>query len=143
MTGSIRMVTSLLRHGACLSPETAVHILNSLSQVQDFQVTDNPEGYRRVIALVLGHGAKMEQRSALGHTPLTMAAWQCNIEISRLFIAAGADVNAELDNGLTALGNAEESASDWKYKKLVIMLRSKGARLSVREMHERETRSPR
>ena len=123
---------ALIGHGATLSPETSAALLDRLSDVSDSEVRSNPEGYAQVLALLLSHGAQIDRRGALGHTPFTVAAWQCNIEICRLLLAAGADVNAELTNGLTALGNAEKEP-DRNYHQLVILLRSKGAKLSSRE----------
>lgn len=92
------------------------------------------EGYHHIIAFLLAHGAKINQRTYLDHTPLTLAAWQCNIEMCRELIASGADVNVHLDNGQTPLGHASFPTVDQKAKRMVVLLRSKGAILSAKEL---------
>ncbi len=72
---------------------------------------------------------------------MMIAASQCDIEMCKLFIDDGADVNADMEIGLTALGHADEHSADWKYKELAVFLRSKGAKLSVKDVQEKTLRT--
>ena len=44
-------------------------------------------------------------------TPLMLAAYRNSVDVAKLLIDAGADVNAEAENGATALIIAEESGN--------------------------------
>ena len=132
--GFVSMVDDLQRHGASLSPESAAVILFRMADVDDSQVIADRKGYHQIIAFLLAHGAKINQRTYLGHTPLTIAIWTGNTEICREFIEWGADVNVHLDNGQTPLEHAYPSSRDWKAKLMVALLRSKGAKLSAKEL---------
>ena len=132
--GSVSTVDSLQQHGASVSPESAIAILFRMADVQDSQVIADREGYHQIIAFLLAHGAKINQRTYLGHTPLTIAIWTGNTEICREFIEWGADVNVHLDNGQTVLGEADRSSTDSQFKRMAALLRSKGAKLSAKEL---------
>ena len=57
-----------------------------------------------MVAVLLDAGARIEQREASGRTPLLLAAMTDSLEVLRLLIATGAQVDArETGTGNTAL----------------------------------------
>jgi|LauGreDrversion2_3_1035106.scaffolds.fasta_scaffold81128_2 ankyrin repeat protein len=54
-------------------------------------------GIAKVVRLLLEQGAKVDERANDGTTPLYLALQQGRIEVARILVASGADVNAKTD----------------------------------------------
>ena len=53
--------------------------------------------------VLLAHGADVNRANDGGSTPLSHAAFLCNLELVQLFLDSGADVNIQMETGETAL----------------------------------------
>jgi ankyrin repeat protein len=87
--------------------------------------------YSRVemVKLLLAHGVNPNTPStAVGYTPLMQAASGANLELVKLLIDAGADLNPENQNGRTALDEAEMyTYSSEEHRAVVAFLKERGA----------------
>jgi ankyrin repeat protein len=88
--------------------------------------------YSRVemVKLLLERGVNPNTPSiAVGHTPLMQAASSANLELVKLLVDAGADLNAEDQHGRTALDDAETyTHSSESHRTVVAFLKERGAR---------------
>ena len=87
--------------------------------------------YSRVemVKLLLERGVNPNTPSTdLGYTPLMQAASSANLELVKLLVNAGADLNPEDEHGRTALDEAEMyTHSSEKYRAVVAFLKERGA----------------
>lgn len=98
------------------------------------------------IKLLLEHGAMVDLQNTLGITPLMAAAGvgsttidirarfrneQTCIEAAKRLLAAGADVNAQRNNGQTAL----HGAAQWGWTEFVRFLADSGANLQAKDQN--------
>ena len=72
-----------------------------------------------VLALLVAHGAPVNERNKKGVTPLSLAIEKGNMEHIVFYASAGADINAEDMEGNTPLGRALESPTITMLKTLV------------------------
>lgn len=78
--------------------------------------------------VLLKHGVKPNVPSN-SYTPLMHAASSANLELVKLLLDAGADLNAEDDSGRTALDEVEKyTGSSEEYRAVAAFLRERGAR---------------
>jgi ankyrin repeat protein len=89
--------------------------------------------YSRVemVRLLLARGVNPNIPSSIaaGYTPLMQAASGANLELVKLLIEAGADINPENEDGRTALDEAEMyTRSSEKHRAVVAFLKEHGAR---------------
>jgi ankyrin repeat protein len=82
-----------------------------------------------MVKLLLERGVNPNPPSAVEYTPLMQAASSANLELVKLLIDAGADFNAEDEQGRTALDVAQMyTHSSEEHRTLVAFLKERGAR---------------
>lgn len=113
-----RLVAAYIKHplGAAVLPN-ALRVAVISSRVE-------------MVKLLLERGVNPNLPStAAGYTPLMQAASSANLELVRLLIDAGADLNAEDEHGRTALDDAEMyTHSSESHRAVVAFLKERGAR---------------
>ena len=124
--GDIDMVKQLLDAGADVN---AKDDLTGMTPLLDAVSS----GKKEVAALLIGKGADVNGKIAMGFTSLHNAAGSGRYEIVELLIEKGADVNEKNDFGITPLDMAEVSASrdeetELDYKKVDDLLRKHGGK---------------
>jgi ankyrin repeat protein len=97
--------------------------------------------YSRVemVKLLLERGVNPNTPStAVGYTPLMQAASSANLELVKLLVDAGADLNSEDQQGRTALDEAETyTHSSEEHRTVVAFLKERGARNGKRSSERR------
>jgi uncharacterized protein len=63
-------------------------------------------GHTHMVKLLIQHGLSIQKRAKMGETLLMIAAQQCELEIAKLLLQAGADVHAVNDFGYCAVQRA-------------------------------------
>jgi ankyrin repeat protein len=89
------------------------------------------EGYKDIVESLIGKGAKLNAKTALGATALMMASQQGHKELAEMLIAKGADVNETSINGSTALMLAALRG----HKETVELLTAKGADINSKALN--------
>ena len=115
--GNTEVAALLLEHGAEVNARADNKFKNSPLQVG--LLTAQLEMTRLLIA----KGADVNQKQALGFTPLQEPSLAGNERLIEVLLAAGADLNARADDGRTALDEAIRGKHDGAVK----LLRGKGA----------------
>jgi uncharacterized protein len=98
-TGNVDVVRMLLDRGADLSATEA-------SAGQTALMRAVAENHPAVVQLLLAHRADPRARSRNQFTPLLFAAQQGNVDIAKLLLDAGADVNEAAPDGIAGDTNA-------------------------------------
>ncbi len=80
-------------------------------------------GYKKIVELLLNHGANIEAKKDNGDTALSFAAGHGDPEIIQMLLDRGADINAQNNEGSTPLMNAVSR----HHPKTAIFLIDKGA----------------
>lgn len=88
--------------------------------------TDEPEVTRRLLNLLLEHGAKVDMVDARGRTPLHQSACWTNLATAGRLIEAGAPLDLPDHFGITAYGYADALGQT----EMVALLRQRGATAS-------------
>lgn len=78
-------------------------------------------GNAAVVRELLARKPNLEKKDSFGSTPLMYAAGAGNLEITKMLIDAGADVNADDGKGLTVL----KAAQDSKNAEVIALIESK------------------
>lgn len=89
-------------------------------------------GYKAIAEMLVDKGAMINVRDALGNTPLLLSLSGGTIEVARLLIERGADLNAVTRKGVSALSLAEASDAP-QAAELAALLLSRGARRNAAE----------
>ena len=92
-------------------------------------------GLGDTVARLLDHGARINQRTHSGVTPLHLAIDYKNYQVAETLVSRGADVNAVTEEGVTPLqllanGSRDERSADWSGTRpaaLLTLLLTKGA----------------
>jgi ankyrin repeat protein len=101
-TGNVEIVRLLLDRGADASAAETFGGQTALMRAV-------AENHPAVVSLLLEHGVKAAARSKNQFTPLLFAAQQGNVEIARLLLGAGADVNDAAPDGIAGDTNSLRS----------------------------------
>jgi len=86
-----------------------------------------------VVAVLLEVGADVNacvaaESGSVGHTPLMLAAYRGRLDLVKQLLAAGADVHAQTEHGLTALASAAWGGKTSAYEQVMQELLAHGAR---------------
>jgi ankyrin repeat protein len=89
--GCLDMVKALLAAGAAVGGGAGMSIHMVLA---DSMPAKSAQIRLQLIKLLLEHGADVDAQDGKGQTPLTLAAWEGSLKLARVYLAAGASVNA-------------------------------------------------
>ena len=87
------------------------------------------QGHERVAALLLQHGAEIDQQDSGGSTALTSAAYNGHERVVELLLRHGVKVNVQDSNGFTALMGAAASG----HERVVELLIRHGAEIDKQD----------
>jgi ankyrin repeat protein len=107
------------------APESVAGVEHPFGYTMLAAQTDDP----RMIELVLGHGARVDERDAWGRTPLMRACAENKLHSVTCLLNRRADVNAADEDGLTSLMFSVEDTSVDQTRLLI----QRGARVGTRD----------
>jgi len=107
--------------------------LNPQMSFADELIDAAREGNKGKVELLLSRGTDVNAMDKNGMTPLHVAAFGFNNDITELLLAKGADVNARNKDGMTPL----HIAGFWSSRAKVEMLINKGANVNAKDNKEK------
>ncbi|KAN0137681.1 Ankyrin repeat-containing domain protein [Lactarius tabidus] len=115
--GHFEVARILLEHGADVNSQNDEGLtpLQQASQGQHLE-------YREVIRLLLDCDANVNMRDNNGNTTLHFAASEGHLEVARMLLERGADVNSQNDEGLTPLRRASQVQREGKSDIMQLLL---------------------
>ncbi len=118
--GHLQVAEALITHSKDLLSKKNRQNLTPLHYVFYFTLWPSTESTRsEMAALLLKHGAKVDQIDEEGHTPLFLSVHIGDEESTELLITRGANVNHANKRGATPLGSAVDSRQQAILKKLL------------------------
>jgi Ankyrin repeats (3 copies) len=87
--GYIDVLKALLAAGAAVGGGAGMSIHMAIA---DSVPAKSAQIRLQVVKLLLKHGADVDAQNSKGQTPLMLAAWQGNLKLASVYLAAGAEI---------------------------------------------------